>query len=163
MKPPTPIPWTDAVKLQQASRPTNAWSKPVEAGAHAHGGKERNTSGRWFGWVPSLGPHPRLHVTVTTMRRWFGVLDAPCTHAHKTLRHEPAWLGRPFLPNYSYSFFPRSHLARSAAPHGGTGYLVAVPSLPCTALHRMVWHGMVWMDALVNSTGLNHWSPMQGQ
>lgn len=137
MKPPTPIPWTDAVKLQQASRPTNAWSKPVEAGAHAHGGKERNTSGRWFGWVPSLGPHPRLHVTVTTMRRWFGVLDAPCTHAHKTLRHEPAWLGRPFIPNYSYSFFPRSHLARSAAPHGGTGYLVAVPSLPFTAPYGM--------------------------
>jgi hypothetical protein len=156
MKPPTPIPWTDAVKLQQASRPTNAWSKPVEAGAHAHGGKERNTSGRWFGWVPSLGPHPRLHVTVTTMRRWFGVLDAPCTHAHKTLRHEPAWLGRPFLPNYSYSFFPRSHLARSAAPHGGTlSPSPPLPSLHCTAPYGMAWYGwMLWLILLASIIGL---------
>ena len=161
MKPGTP--WTDAVKLQQACRPTSNKCLVKTGGgwsACAWGErKERNPSGRWFGWVPSLGPHPRLHVTVTTMRRWFGVLDAPCTHAHKTLRHEPAWLGRPFLPNYSYSFFPRSHLARSAAPHGG----ILSPSPPLPSLHCTAPYGMAWMGALVNSTGLNHWPPMQGQ
>lgn len=95
-------------------------------GEHGDGWREKpSANGRWFGWVPSLGPH--LHVSVTTVR-WFG----SWMHAHKTLRHGMAWLGRPFLPNSSLSLLPSCKIR---SPTWGLSCLRPLPG--CT----------VWMDA----------------
>jgi hypothetical protein len=46
------------------------------------GGKEeRKKPKRAVVRVGAIAGSPRLHVTVTTMRRWFGVLDACTVHA----------------------------------------------------------------------------------
>lgn len=97
-----------------------------------------STNGRWFGWVPSLGPH--LHVSVTTVR-WFG----SWMHAHKTLRHGMAW--SPF-PTKLFSFLapilqdPQPHMGRLLSP-------------PPPWLHRM--DGCLCFVGHSNS--LNHWPP----
>lgn len=104
----------NAVKLQQASswdiRRTNKclvktrWQMFRWPGEHGR----KKPSGRWFGWVPSLGPHSPCEGDNQAVVR---VLDA-------RPQNVAAWLGLVALSYQTLLLFPCSPLARSAAPHG---------------------------------------------